>query len=290
MYKNASCREAAPASEEKSINPPLPFQILCCGFCRLSSLRDGDEERPQGREAFLLLYFHAGQAHFYFEGAEEAVFVHAGQMLLIPPGGPRPIRCLAGDEAEIYWVYFDGSQAESLLGRYRISSSGELFPSGVSVEYKDAFLKMFAEMRLQRAFYEDRLSILLQEILLMTQRRKDETKDNSGLRKEIEEAASYFTKNYNKEIVIQDYAREHFLSPYYFSRNFKKYTGLTPARYLLSLRISHAQSLLEDPAYTITEIARMVGYKDPLYFSRIFKKHVGVSPRDYRLLQQRDRS
>ena len=72
------------------------------------------------------------------------------------------------------------------------------------------------------------------------------------------------------------------MSVSWFIRNFKDYTGSTPAQYLLSLRISNAQSLLESTAYHVMEIAEIVGYSNPLYFSRLFKKQCGVSPTEYR--------
>ena len=72
------------------------------------------------------------------------------------------------------------------------------------------------------------------------------------------------------------------MSVSWFIRNFKEYTELTPTQYLLSLRISNAQTLLESTNYNVTEIADIVGYDNPLYFSRIFKKQSGMSPSEFR--------
>jgi AraC-like DNA-binding protein len=58
--------------------------------------------------------------------------------------------------------------------------------------------------------------------------------------------------------------------------------GTTPAQYIMSIRLSNAQSLLESTAYNVTEISKIVGYDNPLYFSRIFKKEKGISPLQYR--------
>ena len=99
---------------------------------------------------------------------------------------------------------------------------------------------------------------------------------------EMDKAVTYFHSNYNLSINIEDYAKQHGMSVSWFIRNFKDYTGATPAQYILSLRISNAQSLLESTTYNITEIASIVGYDNPLYFSRLFKKHCGVSPKEFR--------
>ena len=64
--------------------------------------------------------------------------------------------------------------------------------------------------------------------------------------------------------------------------NFKLYMKISPAQYILSLRMVNAQSLLENTEYNIGEIAEIVGYDNPLYFSRVFKKEYGVSPAQYR--------
>ena len=57
---------------------------------------------------------------------------------------------------------------------------------------------------------------------------------------------------------------------------------MSPAQYILSLRMVNAQSLLERTTYNIKEISEIVGYENPLYFSRVFKKEIGESPAQYR--------
>ena len=99
---------------------------------------------------------------------------------------------------------------------------------------------------------------------------------------EMNSAVRFFHENYNKPICIEEYATKHHMSVSWFIRNFKEYTELTPIQYILSLRISNAQTLLESTTYNVTEIADIVGYDNPLYFSRIFKKQSGMSPSEFR--------
>ena len=95
-------------------------------------------------------------------------------------------------------------------------------------------------------------------------------------------AVRYFNEHYNDSINIAEYAESKNMSTSWFIRNFKLYTGSTPLNYILNIRISNAQSLLENTKYNITEIAAITGYDNPLYFSRLFKKQTGLSPSEYR--------
>ena len=98
---------------------------------------------------------------------------------------------------------------------------------------------------------------------------------------EVEELAEGMVRQYlGKQ--REDYAAERGMSISWFIRNFKQYANTTPMQYIVSLRITNAQMLLETTNYNVTEIGNIVGYDNPLYFSRIFKKQKGVSPSEYR--------
>ena len=65
------------------------------------------------------------------------------------------------------------------------------------------------------------------------------------LEHEMSAAAACFHENYNRDINIEEYAASRDMSVSWFIRNFKKYTGSTPMQFIVSLRISNAQILLE---------------------------------------------
>ena len=72
------------------------------------------------------------------------------------------------------------------------------------------------------------------------------------------------------------------LSPPYFCYLFKTITGVPPAKYLKSLRMQQAATLLTTTFLSVKEIVRCVGLTDESHFVRDFKRIYGVTPSEYR--------
>ena len=72
------------------------------------------------------------------------------------------------------------------------------------------------------------------------------------------------------------------MSPRHFARVFAAETGLTPGRYVESLRLERAQLLLESTARTIEEIAACCGFGTVETLRRAFSRRLAVTPSDYR--------
>ncbi|MBU5442215.1 response regulator [Paenibacillus sp. MSJ-34] len=96
--------------------------------------------------------------------------------------------------------------------------------------------------------------------------------------------------------IIEDYVREHlsenitavtmanrlFLNPNYFSRYFKKLTGMNFTDYVHRLKMDIAAQMIKNDAGKIEVISMKLGYSDRTYFSKVFKKYNGVTPSEYR--------
>ena len=81
---------------------------------------------------------------------------------------------------------------------------------------------------------------------------------------------------------MQALARELNINYRTFRNVFRQYTGVSPGRYLLDLRLAHARNLLKETPQTATEIARQVGFRDENHFFHYFKKRVGMTPSEWR--------
>ena len=142
---------------------------------------------------------------------------------------------------------------------------------------------MIQELQLCRPHYEEALASTLNHLFILISRSLQEVRSlNLSVHNDIVQAVHYFNENYSQNISIEQYAEEHHFSTTWFTRGFKEYTGMTPMQYILSLRMTNAQHLLEHSTNNVTEVANIVGYDNPLYFSRLFKKHFGQSPVQYR--------
>ena len=258
-----------------------PLVVGSCGTYRLKTRPNLPTYWQKGRRDYQILYVANGKTHFWFDGREE--IVSTGHMVLYKPEEIQKYVYYLEDNPEVFWIHFTGSDVKNILAYHGISLDEHVFYCGVLPDYKALFRKIIQELQLCRYGYEDYIASLFNDILLLVDRQQHEQKKATGdVQEQIERAAAYFNENYNTKISIDDYAESLHISTNGFIHNFKQYAGMSPAQYILSLRMVNAQSLLERTTYNIKEISEIVGYENPLYFSRVFKKEIGKSPAQYR--------
>jgi len=97
----------------------------------------------------------------------------------------------------------------------------------------------------------------------------------------IEKGIEYLQKDEKQELSVEEIAKMCFVTPAYFRRLFKEYSGLSPTEYRNKLRVERAKVLLEHSDMSIEAVSTLLGYSDPSYFCRVFKKEVGISPSRY---------
>jgi len=98
----------------------------------------------------------------------------------------------------------------------------------------------------------------------------------------IRRAAELMHARLDEELTLKDIAAASYLSPFHFSRLFKKVTGTTPLAYLAGQRVTRAQLLLAQTDLPITQIAARVGYGSASHFTKAFRQTTGLSPREFR--------
>lgn len=96
----------------------------------------------------------------------------------------------------------------------------------------------------------------------------------------IDKVKAYIDQNYYMSDLSLDLLADYAgMSKYYLCKKFHKKYGISPGKYLKELRISQSCRLLTTKTdYTISDIARMVGYANDNYFGKVFKACKKTTP------------
>ncbi len=91
--------------------------------------------------------------------------------------------------------------------------------------------------------------------------------------------SDYIEESLNKPISINDIAATIQISPFHFSRQFKKYFGIPPHAYVLQQRLERAKALITRGNVPLKKIASISGFCDQAHLTRRFKSHFGMTPK-----------
>ena len=100
--------------------------------------------------------------------------------------------------------------------------------------------------------------------------------------KYIDFAIRFIHNNYYIPITIHDITQLLGISHPYFYKIFKSKVGISPKKYILNYKLSHAKRLLLETELMIGVVANSVGFNDPLTFSHFFSLREGCSPEAFR--------
>ena len=100
-------------------------------------------------------------------------------------------------------------------------------------------------------------------------------------RQEIEKACEYMEQHFTEHIYLDQICRHAGLSKSTLLRAFTKSKGITPYRYLETIRINEAKKLLAKGVPPV-EAAMRTGFSDQSHFTNYFSQFLGLAPGIYR--------
>jgi two-component system response regulator YesN len=118
---------------------------------------------------------------------------------------------------------------------------------------------------------------------LVNQTLKEQLEEKIVIPEFITGIEQFIEDNISNNLLSLTFLSDKFnLSTAYISRSFKKYRNLNISKYISSLRLDQAKTLLRNSTLSVHEIIQSVGYFDASSFSRLFKKNEGITPLEYR--------
>ncbi len=255
-------------------------------YRRVNRLRWNNEVSSDYGVLFLL----NGQLK-YDIGAEAGEIRSGGSLLL----EPSQTASASGRSAEFLSLILSSSLVMDCAVRMRLVGSGAAIAfQRRLIEQDEDFLhlasSLAAELSAEDAGREIFIAALIEQIIVhllrhySNMRRSDELElSRVGLiDRRIRRAVELMHARLDDDLSLKEIAAASYLSPFHFSRLFKKLTGATPHAYLAGQRVARARLLLAETDLSVTQISSRVGYTSPSHFTKAFRQATGLTPRAFR--------
>ena len=126
---------------------------------------------------------------------------------------------------------------------------------------------------------EEALFFLLEQVLSEYSVPERE-KDAPVSMPQIQALCEYMEEHFAESITLDDLLSMTDFGKSYLLRCFTRQVGVSPYRYLQTVRLSKAKKFLEEGIPPI-EAADMAGFSDQSHFTNFFKEFIGLTPKQY---------
>lgn len=202
--------------------------------------------------------------------------IHSNSVSIINPYQIHSDKNIDNNNCHFKMIYINKD-----VVNYFSNNSSVLFKNDLITNPKisNAVLSFFNDIE-NESLLENKLKYLIENLIS-----EDFVNDNKILKKvyrnAIDDCVENLKLNFSDKIDLNKMSGESKLSKFQFIRHFKKKTRLTPASYVLNLRINYAIKLLMKDI-PIGQIALEVGFYDHAQFCKFFKYYTNISPSDYK--------
>lgn len=250
------------------------FYPLCAGhyYCDSSY-----QVQRSSYDSYLIMYIKKGAG--YLDCQNKTHTFRAGD--LVAADCYKPHTYGTTKDSEILWVHFDGSTSAEYIQTI-LNAGGPVCSLKNELTAEKELQNIIAAISSQEyrndALCSCSIVRLLTEALLC--RENGKSQDPSS--RTIEDTVSFISSHICEELPLKQLADRAGLSPFYFTRLFKKETGYTPHNYIIQSRVNIAKFYLKSSSYSIKEICFNSGFPTESSFCTTFKKICGMTPGEYR--------
>ena len=243
----------------------------------------------QGRilNEYQLIYIVDGRGVFK-SASFDSTNVNAGTMFLLFPGEWHSYYPDPQTGWKEYWIGFKGSIIDSRVSFEYFSKSAPICEVGINETIINLYKDIINIATKDKIASQQLISSIALNILGFYYYKKMNCLENNNTRviNMLNKARCVMRENLTEEMSLEEMAKELGMGYSWFRRMFKKYEGVSPAQYLIQLKISRIKELLSTSGFSISEIADQVGIESKSQLSTFFKKHEGISPTEFRKIFQ----
>lgn len=241
-------------------------------------------DRGRVLNEYQLLYITSGRGTFSCDtlGRDRKLQVNAGSMIILFPGEWHNYRPDEETGWTEYWIGFKGTQADTLVANGFFSKNRPVLEVSFHEDILDTYSRAISIAETQKSGFQQALSGIVSSLLgsaYYHSRNRSFMLSNTD---RMIEKAKMLVSEQLYTIDPKDLADQLFISYSSFRRTFKEYTGFSPAKYILNLKIDQAKELLTNSSAEIKEIAYKLGFENTDYFFTVFKRITDQTPLAYR--------
>jgi AraC-like DNA-binding protein len=258
----------------------FPFRVSRVGHVISTPRFIIDREYFPGVE---ILFAYRGNAWVRSRGKDFPVL--SGQIAWLDNTRPHGHWPDPADPWEVYWLRFDSPFLERLQNSLAVDQN-PVFSPGDRGRIESLFGAMFNELDEPSVSTAATINSLVAQLVEEFFRaRRDQLANASGGPEHPHRLSRLYhtvMRSFHEPWDANRMAAELAVSPAHMYRIFRSAVGMSPHRWLRSIRIEQARRRLGETDELIGEIALKVGYRDQFHFSRDFHAVTGVSPREFR--------
>lgn len=256
------------------------IHLNSCGVQHLFG-KDQGSKRPNGRKDYHILYITEGKCFVTEKGRVREA--KEGTVVFFLPGEPQEYVYRGDIKSTAFFLHFSGTCCEEIFGEIKTGDE-RIFDIGKITELITLFGGLVEEYEYKLHYNKECCRGYLLSLIALIMRNiklSDKELKNASVAS-IYEVCRYMKATFKQNLPISEYAQMCSLSESRFSHLFTEVVGVSPIKYILSIKIQKARVLLEETDLSIGEIGEHIGIQDRYYFSRFYKQNVGMTPTEYR--------
>ena len=259
--------------------------LLTLGWMKKNGVHESPPEHFH-RDAYEIVFVLSGKLLLYSDGIQFPLA--GGDVFLMPPNVAHGTNTIPYTPCEMIWLQISSLNTSGLLHLSDAAGQdlqdqlkqipGHLLHTD-SKKIRELLLQvkqLLCNNPVKVTPYEagNRIAALLYQLLHFAENTKQKVSD------EMEAVCQYIEANLTEDISLEELADLAGLSLSWFKHRFSREIGVTPANYILRLKIKAIQDELAEGC-NLAELAARYGFSSHSHLTAVFRKYVGMTPSSY---------